>query len=148
MKTTVLLFEITQDNAKELQRSYGKKLCEKAKRFGKFLSLSHSGKYVAAAAADIPVGVDVQIRADVHTEKIARRFFSEGEMREWEGAQNRQEAFFFIWCKKEALYKSMSPQPHTVRGADTAGKKFTCIKLPDAFLAATGNAEIICLHDL
>ena len=53
-----------------------------------------------------------------------------------------------VWCKKEALYKSMSPQPHTVRGADTTGKKFTCIKLPDAFLAATGNAEIICLHDL
>jgi 4'-phosphopantetheinyl transferase len=74
-------------------------------------NLSHSGTLVLLAfAADRPVGVDIEFRRQrVDNEAIARRFFAADEVEALQGLplQNRQEAFFRIWTRKEAYLKAL-----------------------------------------
>ncbi len=69
-------------------------------------NLSHSGSYVCCAAADEPVGVDIEKKADLK-EKIAKRFFT------WEDNQRlldakpeeKKDLFFRMWSIKESYIK-------------------------------------------
>jgi len=81
--------------------------------FGKFFiegnidfSISHSGdKVLLALAENHKIGVDVELKTKGSL-ALAERFFCEEEV-EWLKAQSDlQEAFVFIWTRKEALVKA------------------------------------------
>ncbi len=67
-------------------------------------SVSHSGSWWGCLMAGEPVGFDLEvIREKVHYEKIARRFFTEGECEFILTAG--ADAFFDVWVRKEAYVK-------------------------------------------
>jgi 4'-phosphopantetheinyl transferase len=73
-------------------------------------NLSHSGELALVALAyRREVGVDVEvIRPLPDREAIAERFFSPGEVRQLRALpdEQREEAFFACWTRKEALIKA------------------------------------------
>jgi 4'-phosphopantetheinyl transferase len=68
-------------------------------------SISHTKSAVAAAVSDKPVGVDVERIRDIDI-GIAKRVFGEKELA-WldSAAEDRNQRFFSLWTKKEALVK-------------------------------------------
>ncbi len=68
------------------------------------ISLSHSGRMAAAAFCSRPVGVDLEILRPASL-SIADRFFREEEVRYIREAADREEAFYYIWTRKEAFIK-------------------------------------------
>lgn len=70
-------------------------------------NITHSGKYVACAISDKPIGIDMEgNRKDVCS--VARRFFNKDES-EWvcmaESESEQKERFLKIWTFKEAYSK-------------------------------------------
>ena len=70
-------------------------------------NITHSGKYVACAISDKPIGIDMEgNRKDVCS--VARRFFNKDES-EWvcmaELESEQKERFLKIWTFKEAYSK-------------------------------------------
>ena len=67
-----------------------------------FLSISHSGKYVALALSYYEIGIDIQERKPINTEKISTRYFTEREA----ALIRRDPALFFtFWSRKESWGK-------------------------------------------
>ena len=67
-----------------------------------FISISHSGRYVALALSYYEVGIDIQMRKDMDTQKISSRFFTEKET----GLIHKDSNLFFtLWSRKEAWGK-------------------------------------------
>ena len=73
---------------------------------GLYFNVSHSGDWAACAIADRPLGLDVQERCACR-EGLVRRFFSEAERREIEGAADRDQAFGRVWALKESWIKAL-----------------------------------------
>lgn len=73
---------------------------------GCFVSLSHSGDYVACAIADSALGMDIQRLEKLQSIRIVK-IFSEEE-KNWicsvSGAESR-ERFYRVWTRKESYYK-------------------------------------------
>ena len=69
-----------------------------------YFNLSHSGDYVAAAFADMPIGIDVEHFRESGA-KIAERFFSEEERR-YLKEQPGASSFTRIWTRKESYVKA------------------------------------------
>lgn len=70
-----------------------------------FLNITHTRLYAVAAAARIPVGVDVCDDVDgPRLERIAQRVFSEGEAEECAAHATRQNQAA-VWALKEAVLK-------------------------------------------
>jgi 4'-phosphopantetheinyl transferase len=69
-------------------------------------SLSHSGSAVAVAAADAPVGVDLEAVQPLPAAKLAARFFAEDERRLVASAADPPATFVRLWTRKEALLKA------------------------------------------
>ena len=68
-----------------------------------FISLSHSGKFIALIISNFHCGIDIEIiRPKI--EKIAPKFLCEKEMEESQG-EFRTERLHIYWCVKEAMYK-------------------------------------------
>ncbi len=68
-----------------------------------FVSASHSGEWVACAVSDAEVGIDIQNVRSIDGDRILRRFGTSEE--EALTAAEGSEAFFEIWCRKEAFSK-------------------------------------------
>ena len=72
-------------------------------------SLSHTKDAVAVAVCkDMRVGVDIQTESGLDEDKmrrVAKRFFSEGELCRLDGSQNFTRDFLKIWTCKEAVSK-------------------------------------------
>lgn len=68
---------------------------------GRFLSVSHSGKYCVLAVFGIPVGVDIE-RVGRVAKSVANRFFTECEQA-WAG--DDEVRLTVLWTLKEALSK-------------------------------------------
>jgi len=71
-------------------------------------NLSHSGDVAMLAISDSrDVGVDVELQKPIEP-ALARRFFHTGEADHIErcSVEQREEAFFSIWCAKEAVVKA------------------------------------------
>jgi phosphopantetheine--protein transferase-like protein len=111
-------------------------------------SLSHSHGYAAAAISDSSrVGIDVetaQISAE-KAEKLAQRFFSEAEIKEFQAAP---QSFLKIWTKKEALAKMLgTPLSELIayeKSSPASPRKaadFHC-------LSADGHPLTVCLEKL
>ena len=72
---------------------------------GVYVSVSHSGPYAVCAAADVPVGVDVEVVRSAD-EKFILRVCSEAEMAYIRvGDDGDCAPFWEIWTAKEALFK-------------------------------------------
>jgi 4'-phosphopantetheinyl transferase EntD len=70
------------------------------------LSLSHSGRYAAAAIAAEPVGIDIQVPREVNP-RVTHFFLTAEE----ETALKRctiEHALLHFWCAKEAAWKAAS----------------------------------------
>lgn len=121
----------------------GKPVCDN----GVYVSVSHSGKLIAVAVANREIGVDIQCKTEVNRSAIALKFFTEREQNSIAEAQNCEDAFFALWCKKEALWKSLKDQPTTVRTVETDGVAFTektfVFDGEKYYLAVTNHAEIV-----
>lgn len=78
---------------------------------GTYVSVSHSGAWAVCIAADVPVGVDVEVIRSTQ-EKFMRRVCSEAEMaciRPGDCGDCRR--FWEVWTAKEALFKLMGKGP-------------------------------------
>ncbi len=73
-----------------------------------FFSLSHTDGMVCCAVSDLPCGIDCE-RLDVrdNTERLSKRYFTEGELALMEGANYSSEEFLKIWTCKEAVGKRL-----------------------------------------
>ena len=69
---------------------------------GRFISFSHSGKFVAAACSHRPIGIDIQIFKSVKDRTI-RRICTDREAEYIK--KNGKISFFDIWTVKEAFIK-------------------------------------------
>jgi len=72
-----------------------------------FFNASHSGEYsVLALNGDHEIGVDIELKRTIRNlDKLAARFFTEGEYQEFKSHKDEQTAFFSIWTLKEAIVK-------------------------------------------
>ena len=71
-------------------------------------NVSHSGDYVAVAAARGSVGIDLEfIRPVGDMAAIVRRYFHPDESAAWRAVEvgRREEAFFLLWSAREAAMK-------------------------------------------
>lgn len=91
-------------------------------------NLSHSGRWVAIAWSDRPVGIDVELLAmDEGKEQLARRFFRSDEQEYLFVAhgQSRAQRFFEIWTKKESYLKFQGT------GINRPLNSFSVLQVPD-----------------
>lgn len=72
---------------------------------GIYISLSHSGNLVCAAASSQPVGVDVEQMKPRNLDSLARRCLSVGEFRRYQQAEDSLSFFYQHWTAKEACAK-------------------------------------------
>lgn len=73
-----------------------------------FFNLSHSGDYVCCVFSGQEVGVDIQYRKSIISDRIVRRFFAEAEQKQWESCSSRdaeERLFYRLWTRKEAYGK-------------------------------------------
>ena len=82
--------------------THGKPYLSNAENYN--FSLSHSGKCVAFAESDFPVGIDVEQVKDFDSD-IAKRYFSENERKYIENSSDFNRAFAEIWTSKESYIK-------------------------------------------
>lgn len=71
-------------------------------------NVSHSGDWVAAAVAQVAVGIDIEMMRPVREmESIAARYFHPDEAVAWRALVPglREEAFFVLWSAREAAMK-------------------------------------------
>lgn len=88
-------------------------------------NLSHSGRWVAIAWSDQPVGIDVEtVRMDRCKEGLARRFYHREEQAYLFQSPDWQCRFFEIWTKKESYLKYLGT------GIDRALNSFSVFDLP------------------
>lgn len=71
---------------------------------GVFFNISHSGKMVACAVSDKPVGVDIQ-QITPYKERTAQRVCGETELKKITQSDDKASEFAKIWSKKEAFLK-------------------------------------------
>lgn len=114
---------------------------------GGFVSVSHSGKFVAVALCSNAVGIDLQAKTAASEQTlraIANKFFCENELNDFEHSTDKTDAFFFTWCKKEALWKKSDKQPLTIKDIDTTDESFCKKKLTlekDTYYLAVTEAD-------
>ena len=85
-------------------------------------SISHGGGALAVAISGSSVGVDIEpLDGDSDCERIARRFFNDGELSLYlsSDGQTRRETFLRIWTAKEAIFKSRSLAAFSPRDTDS-----------------------------
>ena len=86
-----------------------------------YLSISHSDDTFACICSDREVGLDIQHKRQVKTEKIAQRFFTEDERKYIGDDANK---FFKIWTRKEAYAKYLGNGLKTViNGTDVLDRE-------------------------
>ena len=71
-----------------------------------FFNLSHSGGYIVAAVADVPVGIDIETKTDPEL-KVTDRFYSKEEQEAVRAAEDPQKEFRRLWTRKEAYVKCL-----------------------------------------
>lgn len=99
---------------------------------GVFFSLSHSNELCAIAISDAPCGIDVEVIRPLK-ESVLNRFYSAEEKAYVLASANKDEAFFKIWTRKEALLKA----------ADLDIPKLRNLFVKDATVAY--NTDTFCL---
>ncbi len=70
-----------------------------------FFNISHCAEGVAVAVDTEPVGIDVQ-EIGIFNERVAKRFFTDGERKKINASSDREKAFTRIWTLKESAIKN------------------------------------------
>ncbi len=73
---------------------------------GYFISVSHSSGIAAIVISDKEVGIDIEEKREIDTEKIKKGFFTESE---------KDEPFFDVWVKRESEGKLRGDGVFTLR---------------------------------
>lgn len=112
---------------------------------GAFVSLSHSGKYAAAAVSDKPIGIDIEQLRDIKPRESYMLFCDE-ECRFVNASEKKRETrFLFCWTRKEAFLKLNG-------GVLGDAEKLNSLNPPEknAFItAADGEAVIsVCAEEI
>lgn len=124
-----------------------------------FMSLSHSGRHVACALGDKPVGVDVQ-RICTISLRVIGRICSQYELEQLQALNYNQRAFQLIWTLKEAYFKAADSEEKPIVMKETdfvlpdmrkkfndvliqgpKGWEFRAWDLPDDGILALCNAD-------
>lgn len=112
-------------------------------------SLSHSGSYALAAAAECPVGADIQCRRPVEELRIAQRLFSAEEYAVLEAATDpaaRERLFYRIWTCWESAGKcsgrGLWHVPGSVLDGGVLCGRYFLWENAEVTLAACGTAEV------
>ncbi len=69
-------------------------------------NISHSGKFVACAVCNRPIGIDVQ-EITPYRPNVAARVFSSTDLEQISTSHNQAEEFTKIWTQKEAYLKML-----------------------------------------
>ncbi|MCH5199321.1 MAG: 4'-phosphopantetheinyl transferase superfamily protein [Oscillospiraceae bacterium] len=113
-------------------------------------SISHCQNAVAAVVSEHEVGIDVADKRTIN-EKIASRICSDGELKRFNAAQDKQLFLRRLWCEKESLAKldgsgftkGFKVYDTTQRPADLFSDRGGCL------LAVSGkNAETAEIADI
>lgn len=94
------------ENVKILTDSFGKPTCE----VNLYFNISHSNDQLLLGFSNSEIGVDIEkIDLEVDVKRIGKRHFSKIEFQKMMNCNDdqRAEAFFEIWTKKEALIKGL-----------------------------------------
>ncbi|QNU67644.1 4'-phosphopantetheinyl transferase superfamily protein [Ruminiclostridium herbifermentans] len=88
------------------KNEYGKPFLSSQNNF--HFNISHSGKWVACAVSDYPVGIDVEVIKNIGFD-IAKRFFSKNEYDELQKQPDDQKRAYFykLWTLKESYIKAV-----------------------------------------
>ena len=85
-----------------------------------FISISHSGSFVAVAVNDTPIGIDIEIIKEKDL-KLIDKIFSHDDLSIIKQSENKLLDFYKIWTAKEAYfkfseksYKEIKETPYTV----------------------------------
>ncbi len=71
-----------------------------------YFNISHSCGRAVCVLSESEVGVDIEFIKKVRAfDVIAANFFADGEIRRFRAAKNKNEEFYRIWTRKEALLK-------------------------------------------
>lgn len=98
-----LLDEIDIKDAKFKTQKYGKAYLSNYPDI--HFNLSHSGKYVACAIADTPIGVDIEYNDSEIDLNIAKHYFFNTEYTRIIESENPSDEFFKYWVLKESYMK-------------------------------------------
>ncbi len=90
------------EDTRIVTNSYGKPCVEN--RSGYEFNLSHSGRIIAFAEADEPVGIDVELVKDKEW-RTFHRYLSDEEMKMLESSEDPEACFFEMWTIREAFAK-------------------------------------------
>ncbi len=74
-----------------------------------YCSLSHSGKWIAAANSSQPIGIDVQI-IEKRILRLSAKFMTQQEYNSWATNKQKEKIYTLYWAAKEALYKTTELQ--------------------------------------
>lgn len=67
-------------------------------------NLSHDGRYACVALSDKPVGIDIA-RPHPVPSRLAQKIMTPAEFMEYSKAEDKQDAFFTCWTRKESFQK-------------------------------------------
>ena len=90
-----------------------------------YFSISHSGALSVAAYGTCELGVDVELIDNTRDyDRIAKRFFTERELKRFEQGGADAECFFEIWTEKEAYIKYLGGSFAALCSSDSEGVSF------------------------
>ncbi len=68
-------------------------------------NISHSGNLVMCAVSDFEIGIDVQEKKCMNTDRIAKKIMSPDEYEKYLTSPGREDFFFRVWVMKESYVK-------------------------------------------
>ncbi len=101
-----------------------------------YFSLSHSGKYAAAAVSGSPVGIDIENISDVR-DSVIRHVCTDNEIKYIN--ETGIESFYKIWTYKEAYFKM------TGDGIGAGLKTVDYTKRSENVISLTKNGYALCV---
>ena len=68
-------------------------------------NISHSGDLVICAVSDFEIGIDIQEKSRMNTDRIAKKVMSPVEHKKYLESSERQDFFYRVWVMKESYVK-------------------------------------------
>ena len=68
-------------------------------------NISHSGDLVICAVSDFEIGIDIQEKSRMNTDRIAKKIMSPAEHKKYLESSERQDFFYRVWVMKESYVK-------------------------------------------
>ena len=96
----ILLNKLSKKKEELLYMPHGAPYCNTFQH----ISISHSKKYCGVVTSNQPVGLDIQFKKE-NIHEISNRFLN---LMEKNIAKNKNDNIHFIWCTKEAIYKTLN----------------------------------------